>query len=100
MCADFFRRNEIPTVEKITSEFSERRELPSIRWCTVRRLLADIGFIHEKRSLNSLLIDRDDMTDRRNRYLRDGERYRTEAQKCSSWTRHQSRRNTLGRLCG
>lgn len=78
---DFFRRNEIPTVEKITTEFSERMELPSLRRCTVRRLLAEIGFKHEKRSRNSLLIDRDDITDWRNRYLRDVERYRAEGRK-------------------
>ncbi|KAH6925896.1 hypothetical protein HPB50_011811 [Hyalomma asiaticum] len=66
---NLFRRNEIPTVEKITTEFSERMELQSLRRCTVRRLLAEIGFKHEKRSRNSLLIDRDDITDWRDRYL-------------------------------
>ncbi|KAH7940373.1 hypothetical protein HPB52_023560 [Rhipicephalus sanguineus] len=70
---DFFRRNEIPTVEMITAKFSERMEPPSLRRCTVHRLLAEIGFKHEKRSRTSLLIDRDDITDWRNRYLRDME---------------------------
>ncbi|XP_077485908.1 uncharacterized protein LOC144096974 [Amblyomma americanum] len=78
---DFFHRNEIPTVEKITTEFSERMKLPSLRWWTVRRLLAEMGFKHEKRSRNSLLIDRDDITDWRNHYLRDVERYREEGRK-------------------
>ncbi|KAH6944862.1 hypothetical protein HPB50_005635 [Hyalomma asiaticum] len=78
---NFFRRNEIPTVEKITTEFSERMELQSLRRCTVRRLLAEIGFKHEKRSRNSLLIDRADITDWRDRYLRDVERYRAEGRK-------------------
>ncbi|KAH6948099.1 hypothetical protein HPB50_022824 [Hyalomma asiaticum] len=73
---DFFRCNKIPTVEYITTEFSECTELPSLRRCTVHRLLAEIGFKHEKRSHNSLLIDRDDITDWRKRYLRDGECYR------------------------
>ncbi|KAH6928324.1 hypothetical protein HPB50_014276 [Hyalomma asiaticum] len=63
-------RTEIPTVEEITTEFSERIELQSLRRCTVRRLLAEIGFKHEKRSRNSLLIDRADITDWRDRYLR------------------------------
>ncbi|KAH7972460.1 hypothetical protein HPB52_012448 [Rhipicephalus sanguineus] len=31
---DFFRRNEIPTVEKITNEFSNRMDLPSLKRCT------------------------------------------------------------------
>ncbi|KAH7961335.1 hypothetical protein HPB52_007940 [Rhipicephalus sanguineus] len=79
---DFFRRNEMPTVEKITGEFSQRMELPSLRRDmrrrTVRRLLAEIGFKHEMRSRNSLLIDRNDITNWRNRYLRDVEYYRAE----------------------
>ncbi|XP_037505857.1 uncharacterized protein LOC119382214 [Rhipicephalus sanguineus] len=78
---DFFRHNEIQTVEKITAEFSERMEHPPLRRCTVRRLLAEIGFKHKKRSRNSLLIDRDDITDWRNRYLRDMARYRAEGRK-------------------
>ncbi|KAL1474981.1 hypothetical protein MTO96_037626 [Rhipicephalus appendiculatus] len=68
----------IPVVEKITTEFYEPMELPSLRWCTVHRLLAEIGFKREKRSRNSLVIDRDDITDWRNRYLSDVERYRAE----------------------
>ncbi|KAH6934782.1 hypothetical protein HPB50_000805 [Hyalomma asiaticum] len=83
---DFFRRNEMPTIEKITTEFSERIELPSLRRCTVLRLLAEIGFKHEKRSRNSLLIDRNDITEWRKRYLRDVERYR--AERSSTWARH------------
>ncbi|KAH7951560.1 hypothetical protein HPB52_010325 [Rhipicephalus sanguineus] len=54
---DFFRRNEMPTVEKITG--------------VLGALLAEIGFKREKRSRNSLLIGRDDITDWRNRFLRD-----------------------------
>ncbi|KAH6941878.1 hypothetical protein HPB50_023684 [Hyalomma asiaticum] len=51
----------MPTVEKVTTEFSERMDLQSLRRCTVRRLLAKSGFKHEKRSRNSLLIDWDDI---------------------------------------
>ncbi|KAL1483563.1 hypothetical protein MTO96_033103 [Rhipicephalus appendiculatus] len=80
---DFFRHNEIPTVEKITTEFAERMELPSLRRCTVRRLLVEIDFKHEKRSRHSLLIDQDDITDWRNHYLRDMERYWAEGRKIS-----------------
>ncbi|KAH6930618.1 hypothetical protein HPB50_015566 [Hyalomma asiaticum] len=78
---DFFRRNEIPTVEKITTEFSERIELQSLRHCAVRRLPAESGFKNKRRSRNSLLVDRDDITDWRDRYLRDVERYRLEGRK-------------------
>ncbi|KAH7934877.1 hypothetical protein HPB52_001701 [Rhipicephalus sanguineus] len=37
---DFFRRNEIPTVEKITNEFSNRMDLPSLKRCTTKRSAA------------------------------------------------------------
>ncbi|KAH8032833.1 hypothetical protein HPB51_003047 [Rhipicephalus microplus] len=78
---DFFRRNEIPTVEKTTAEFSVRTQLPSLRRCTVRRLLTDIGFKHGERSCDSLLVDQDDIIDRRKHYLRDVESYQAEDQK-------------------
>ncbi|KAL3173420.1 hypothetical protein MRX96_042085 [Rhipicephalus microplus] len=69
-------------VKEITSMSSERRQLPSLRRCTLRHLLVDIGFKHGKgRSRNSLLIDRDDIPDWRNRYLHGVERYRAEGQK-------------------
>lgn len=78
---DFFRRIEILSVDKISAEFSERMELSSLRRCTVRRVLVDIGFKHEKRSRNSLLIDRDDITDWSNHYLCNVEHYRVEGRK-------------------
>ncbi|XP_070386583.1 uncharacterized protein [Dermacentor albipictus] len=68
-------------VEKITNEFWKRMDLSSLKWCTVRCLLVEIGFKHEKGSRNSLLIDRDDIAEWRNRYLRDMERYRAEGRK-------------------
>ncbi|KAH8021390.1 hypothetical protein HPB51_015570 [Rhipicephalus microplus] len=73
---DFFGRNKITRIEKITAGFSEHMELKSLRRCTVHRLLADIGFKHKKGSRNSLLIDRDDITDWQNCYHRDVEHYR------------------------
>ncbi|XP_065310174.1 uncharacterized protein [Dermacentor albipictus] len=74
---DLFRRNEIPTVGKITNEFPKRMDLPSF----VRHLLAEIGFRPEKRSRNSLLIDQEDIAEWRNHYLRDMERYVAEGRK-------------------
>ncbi|KAH6946546.1 hypothetical protein HPB50_013898 [Hyalomma asiaticum] len=71
----------IPTIEKITTEFLEHMELQSLRRCTVLHLLPVIGFKHEKRSRNLLLINRDDITDWRDRYFHDVERYRAEGRK-------------------
>lgn len=75
---DFFRRNEIPTVAKITNEFSERTSDPSLKAWTVRRLLREIGFKREKRSRNSLLLDREDILAWRHQFLRDIQRFREE----------------------
>ncbi|KAL3210889.1 hypothetical protein MRX96_008542 [Rhipicephalus microplus] len=75
-------------------------ELPSLRRRTVHRLLANIGFKHEKRGRNLLLINRDDITDWRNRYLRDVERYRAEAERSFIWTRHGSWWDTIRQSCG
>lgn len=75
---DVFRRNEIPMVAKITKEFSERTGDPSLKPWTVRRLLREIGFKREKRSRNSLLLDREDILAWRHEYLRDIRRYRAE----------------------
>ncbi|KAH8027233.1 hypothetical protein HPB51_003686 [Rhipicephalus microplus] len=82
MCARFLSQQRDLAVKEITSMSSERRQLPSLRRCTLRHLLVDIGFKHGKgRSRNSLLIDRDDIPDWRNRYLHGVERYRAEGQK-------------------
>ncbi|KAH6943831.1 hypothetical protein HPB50_000125 [Hyalomma asiaticum] len=97
---NFSRHNEILTVEKITTEFSEHMELPSLRRCTVRHLLAELAFKHEKRSRNSLLIGQDDATDWRNCYLRDVERYRAEGQKIFYLDETWVTADTLGRSCG
>ncbi|KAL3196425.1 hypothetical protein MRX96_015478 [Rhipicephalus microplus] len=97
---NFFRRNELPMVENITAEFSERRKLPLLTWCTVCHLLADIGFQYEKRSRNSLVVDRDDITEWRHRYLRDVGRYSAEGRKIFYMDQIRVTRDTLGRSCG
>lgn len=75
----FFRRNEIPTVEKIKIEFCASPELPSLQAWTVRRLLRDIGFRREKRGRNSLLIEREDIILWQQKYLRDIARHRQQS---------------------
>ncbi|XP_077560887.1 uncharacterized protein LOC144175731 [Haemaphysalis longicornis] len=75
---DFFHRNEVPTVAKITKEFSERIGDPSLKPWTVRRLLRETGFKRVKRSRNSLLLDREDILAWRHEYLRDSRGYRAE----------------------
>lgn len=74
----FFRRNEIPTVQKIVAEFRDNKDLPSMEPWTVRRLLHDIGFRRDRRQRNSLLIEREDIVAWQQRYLIDIASYRHE----------------------
>ncbi|KAL1416827.1 hypothetical protein MTO96_027425 [Rhipicephalus appendiculatus] len=67
----FFRRNEVPTATKIAAQFRASDDVPDLTPWTVRRLLQDIGFRHEKRNRNSLLIERDDIVAWQQSYLRD-----------------------------
>ncbi|KAH9372780.1 hypothetical protein HPB48_012228 [Haemaphysalis longicornis] len=67
---EFFRRNKISTLAKITKEFSERTGDPSLKTWTVRRLLQEIGFKGEKRNRNCLPLHREDILAWRPEYLR------------------------------
>ncbi|KAG0427805.1 hypothetical protein HPB47_025167 [Ixodes persulcatus] len=77
----FFRRNEVPTVKKITAEFCTSTELPSLKAWTVRRLLHDIGFEHDKRERNSRLIEREDIVAWQQKYLHEIARHRQDGRK-------------------
>ncbi|KAH9364836.1 hypothetical protein HPB48_018977 [Haemaphysalis longicornis] len=57
---DLFRRNEPPIAQKSAEEFRSEH-LPSLRTCTIRRLLSGIGFVFEKRERNSMMIERQDV---------------------------------------
>ncbi|XP_037523226.1 uncharacterized protein LOC119400246 [Rhipicephalus sanguineus] len=74
-CYTYWRNREPERSVEDTSKFVA--DMLGVGERTVFR----IGFRHETRSRNSLLIDRDDTTDWRNCYLRDVERYRAEDRK-------------------
>ncbi|KAL1487011.1 hypothetical protein MTO96_046707 [Rhipicephalus appendiculatus] len=78
---EFFHHSEIPMVEKLTNEYSKCMKLISLKWQTVRHVLAEIGFKYQMRSRNSVLIDEIDITEWWNRYLRDVERCREKCRK-------------------
>ncbi|KAL1422123.1 hypothetical protein MTO96_022426 [Rhipicephalus appendiculatus] len=48
-CVHSFRRNEVPTATKIAAQFRASDDVPDLTPWTVRRLLQDIGFRHEKK---------------------------------------------------
>ncbi|KAM7282786.1 uncharacterized protein ISCGN_000027 [Ixodes scapularis] len=78
----FFRRNETPTVTKIREALIEALNDDEVAVepspSTVYRLLHDIGFELQKRSRNSLLIEKDDILVWRAKYLRSILKFRAE----------------------
>ncbi|KAM7315596.1 uncharacterized protein ISCGN_005379 [Ixodes scapularis] len=78
----FFRRNETPTVTKIREALIEALKDDEVAVerspSTVYRLLHDIGFELQKRSRNSLLIEKDDILVWRAKYLRSILKFRAE----------------------
>ncbi|KAH9368486.1 hypothetical protein HPB48_018714 [Haemaphysalis longicornis] len=72
---DVFRRKGIPTVAKVTKEFSEHTGVPPLKAWTVRRLLREMRFKRYKRSRNSLLLESEDIFAWRHEYRRDIPRY-------------------------
>ncbi|XP_070390093.1 uncharacterized protein [Dermacentor albipictus] len=75
--AEMLGVSENTVFRKKTNDFSKRMDLLSLKRCSVRGLLAEIDFKHEKKSRNSGLS----IAERRNRYLRDVERQRAEGRK-------------------
>lgn len=54
---DFFRRNEMPMVEKVRKLFSESDDLPKVSVSTLNRMRNQLGFKYRKRSRNAHLIE-------------------------------------------
>jgi len=69
---DFFRANDIPTVEKVRSAVNDDDDLPSFSPTTMWRVMRDLGFVFRKRQRQSMLIERDDIILWRRRYLQTG----------------------------
>lgn len=67
---DFFRRNEIPTLDKICKAVNTDGTLGTFKRSSLHKLLRSIGFKFSKRSRNSMLTERDDIFFWRRNYLR------------------------------
>lgn len=57
----FFRRNEIPTLDKICKAVNTDGTLGTFKRSSLHKLLRSIGFKFSKRSRNSMLTERDDI---------------------------------------
>ena len=68
----FFRRNEIPTLDKILKVVNDDKEIFSknISRTTLYRILKDLGFSFEKRKKQAVLIERQDIILWRRNFLR------------------------------
>lgn len=69
---NFFRRNEIPTLNKVLSEVNDDPEIfdKNISRTTLYRILKDIGFSFQKRTRQAVLLERQDIILWRRKYLR------------------------------
>ncbi|XP_050504984.1 uncharacterized protein LOC126883468 [Diabrotica virgifera virgifera] len=74
----FFFKNEMPTLNKILSEFNNRPDLPNMCRSTLYKFLKQINFKYLKRSRRSHLIERDDIIRWRRRYLTSIKEYRSQ----------------------
>ncbi|XP_015929512.3 uncharacterized protein [Parasteatoda tepidariorum] len=78
---DFFRRNEIPTINKVLKAVNDDSDLPNFKRTTFYSLLKKLGFKHQKRGRNSSLIEKEEIILWRRRYLRTINKMRQEGRK-------------------
>lgn len=67
----FFFKNELPTLNKILSAVNDDPDLPNISRSSLHKLLLSIGFKFEGKSRKSFIVDREDITIWRRKYLKD-----------------------------
>lgn len=74
----FFRRNEIPTLDKLLRQLNDNAEIfpQNISRTTLYRLLKDMGFSYERRRRQAALIERSDIILWRRQYLRSIKKHR------------------------
>lgn len=77
----FFRRNEIPTINKVLKAVNDDCDLPNFKRTTFHSLLKKIGFKYLKRGRNSSLVEKENIILWRRRYLRTIKGMRQEGRK-------------------
>src|SRR5277367_3605545 len=79
LCMIFFRKNELPTLDKVMAKI--QADVPLLAGCsrtTIHKMLRKMGFSHKEKVRNSDLLDRKDLLAWRSRYLRSIDQYRRE----------------------
>lgn len=76
----FFRRNEMPTLDKVLKVVSDDKDIFSknISRTTLYRILKDLGFSFGKRKRQATLLERQDIILWRRSYLRKIKEYKGE----------------------
>ncbi|XP_023937205.1 uncharacterized protein LOC112045306 isoform X2 [Bicyclus anynana] len=77
----FFFRNELPTIKKITMAINDDEDLPSFSSSTVSKILKKLKFKYMKRTRKSILLDRPDLMVWRRTYLQKIRDYRKQNRK-------------------
>ena len=93
----YFQREEYPTIKKLLEVINNDPGFPNFKRESLRMFMKDLKFVFTKRSRKSILIDRKDITEWRQRYLRQIKKYRAEnrdvcilyhwkeTKKCQQW---------------
>lgn len=74
----FFRRREIPNIDKILEEVNGDETLPNFCRTTMYNMLRELGFRFRKRERQSILLERDDIVLWRRDYIRKIRQYQSE----------------------
>ncbi|XP_026745933.1 uncharacterized protein LOC113507267 [Trichoplusia ni] len=72
----FFLNGQLPTIPKILQAVNDDEDMPNFSETTLRRLIKHLNFKYIKRQRNNALIDRDDITIWRRKYLKSIKDYR------------------------
>lgn len=97
---DFFRRSEMPTVEKVRKLFNESDDLPQVSVSTLNRMLKKLGFKYRKRSRNAHLIEGPNIIQWRCSYLRQIKEFRKEGRRYILRTKPGQTLGTRKIVCG
>lgn len=75
---DFWRKREVPTVQKMLIAINEDKTLPDLKRSSFQKLLKDLQFEYVKKNRNSALIEREDLISWRRGYLFKMRHYRAQ----------------------
>ena len=77
----FFRRRELPTVDRVLQAVNDDDQLPNFKRTTFFKILKDLNFKYQKRSRKSILLENEELQCWRRNYLRKIAQFRQQGRK-------------------